>query len=118
MYESLDVIRAAENVSLPDNLSPLFLDALLNGDAEALGPLLHNDMQRSALQAHPALENVLEQGLKFGALGVMVSGSGPTLVWLARDQEHASALADGAESLGQHALIVSSPARGAHLVLE
>lgn len=118
MYESLDAIRATENVSLPDTLSPLFLDALHRGDAEALGSLLHNDMQRSALHAHPKLENVLEQGLGLGALGVMVSGSGPTLVWLARDKQHARALADGAGSLGQHALVVSSPARGAHLVLE
>jgi len=117
MYQKLDEIRATEEISLPDTISPLFLDALYHGDAEALAPLLQNDMQRSALHADPRLGPVLEQGLEFGALGVMVSGSGPTLVWLARDENHARALVDAAESRGQHALAVSSPARGAHLVL-
>jgi 4-diphosphocytidyl-2-C-methyl-D-erythritol kinase len=117
MYQRLDEMRASENISLPDTVSPLFLDALYRGDAQTLAPLLQNDMQRSALDTDPRLAVILEQGLEFGALGVMVSGSGPTLVWLAQDEEHALGLVDAAESRGQHALAVSSPARGAHLVL-
>jgi 4-diphosphocytidyl-2-C-methyl-D-erythritol kinase len=118
MYERLDVLRRNETVTLPDTVSEAFLDALFRGDAEALGPLLHNDMQRSALDALPSLRMVLEEGVHAGALGVLVSGSGPTVVWLARDEKHATALAGHAGEKGFFAKVCQSPARGAHLVVE
>ena len=74
-------------------------------------------MQRSALDALPSLEKVLEVGIQAGAEGVLVSGSGPTVVWLARDENHAQILVEQAAGKGWFAKATSSPARGAHLVV-
>ena len=118
MYQRLDELRAHEDVVLPDDVPEAFLEALFEGDAEALGPLLQNDMQRSALDALPALATTLEWGVDAGALGVLVSGSGPTLVWLARSQQHAKELSAGLDNRGLFSMVTSSPARGAHLVVD
>jgi 4-diphosphocytidyl-2-C-methyl-D-erythritol kinase len=67
--------------------------ALRAGDAVALGKSLHNDLQRSALALRPHLAQVLSIGHEYGALGGVVSGSGPTCAFLARDDAHAVDLA-------------------------
>ena len=41
----------------------------------------------------PALRKTLAAGREFGALGALVSGSGPTCLFLARDARHATDLA-------------------------
>lgn len=117
VYQRLDELRAHDTVVLPDDVPEAFLEALYEGDAESLGPLLHNDMQRSALDALPGLASVLEWGVDAGAPGVLVSGSGPTLLWLARDKNHAVDLAAGLDRRGLFSVVTSSPARGAHLVV-
>jgi 4-diphosphocytidyl-2-C-methyl-D-erythritol kinase len=40
----------------------------------------------------PALRKTLTAGVEFGALGGLVSGSGPTCFFLARDERHATDL--------------------------
>ena len=67
--------------------------ALRAGDAAALGKSLHNDLQRPALALRPHLAQVLSVGHEYGALGGVVSGSGPTCAFLARDDTHAVDLA-------------------------
>ena len=42
-----------------------------------------------AIVLKPSLKRTLEAGIEAGALGALVSGSGPTVVFLARDAEHA-----------------------------
>ena len=69
------------------------LAALSFGNAEALAAVLGNDLQPAALSLRPALATVLEAGISFGALAGIVSGSGPTLAFLARDAEAAIDLA-------------------------
>ena len=59
--------------------------ALIAGDAAALGRSLVNDLQEPAFTLRPTLRDVLDTGLRAGALGGMVSGSGPTMAFLARD---------------------------------
>jgi 4-diphosphocytidyl-2-C-methyl-D-erythritol kinase len=46
-------------------------------------------LQPAALSLRPMLRQVLEVGEDFGALGGVVSGSGPTCAFVARDEEHA-----------------------------
>ena len=64
-------------------------EALRAGDARRLGPALSNDLQAPALTLFPALRETLATGRALGALGALVSGSGPTCFFLARDAEHA-----------------------------
>jgi 4-diphosphocytidyl-2-C-methyl-D-erythritol kinase len=70
---------------VPDSM----MQALRQGDSEALGAALHNDLQRPAVSLRPRLSQVLDVGIEYGALGGVVSGSGPTVAFLARDHEQA-----------------------------
>lgn len=67
--------------------------ALRAGDALALGRALSNDLQESAVALRPELGKVLRAGVDLGAVGAVVSGSGPTVALLARDGRSATALA-------------------------
>ncbi|MDN5667961.1 MAG: 4-(cytidine 5'-diphospho)-2-C-methyl-D-erythritol kinase, partial [Renibacterium salmoninarum] len=53
---------------------------------------------------------------EYGALASLVSGSGPTVAMLARDEEHAIELADRLAEAGQNSLAVHSPVHGAKIV--
>jgi 4-diphosphocytidyl-2-C-methyl-D-erythritol kinase len=116
VYGRLDELRADVDVVLPESLPDAFLDALYRGDPEALAPHLINDMAQASLELEPALATTLEKGLTHGALAVMVSGSGPTCAMLASDDAHAQAIQASLRSQGNHCVVTSSPARGAHLV--
>jgi hypothetical protein len=69
------------------------MTALRSGDAEALGRALTNDLQEAALILQPSLSEVLATGMECGALGGVVSGSGPTVAFLVADNEAALDLA-------------------------
>lgn len=69
------------------------LAALRGGDPREIGPLLANDLQFAALSLRPSLGAVLEAGEHLGSLGSLVSGSGPTCVFLAADHDAAVGLA-------------------------
>jgi 4-diphosphocytidyl-2-C-methyl-D-erythritol kinase len=68
------------------------MHALRAGDAVALGKALHNDLEAPALDLRPELAEVLDVATDAGALGVVVSGSGPTVAALGRSRQHALAL--------------------------
>ncbi len=76
------------------------LSALRQGDAVALGRALGNDLQPAAVALRPGLRTVLDAARSLGALGAVVSGSGPTVAVLARDEAHAAALAAALTSQG------------------
>ena len=92
VYGQLDRQRESGPVGVVSNPADV-LAALRQGDAVALGRALGNDLQPAALALKPALRQVLEAGRDLGALGALVSGSGPTVALLARDEGHAVALA-------------------------
>jgi 4-diphosphocytidyl-2-C-methyl-D-erythritol kinase len=92
VYGTLDRLRGDEAVSEPE-LSAELMSALRAGDAARLGAALSNDLQAPALAMFPALRKTLAAGRESGALGGLVSGSGPTCFFLARDERHATDLA-------------------------
>ncbi|MEY4734868.1 MAG: hypothetical protein RL428_203, partial [Actinomycetota bacterium] len=63
------------------------MQALLTGNPELVGNALTNDLQKPACSLRPALELVLEVGRDYGALGAIVSGSGPTVAFLVANEE-------------------------------
>jgi 4-diphosphocytidyl-2-C-methyl-D-erythritol kinase len=99
VYGTLDRLRGDEAVSEPE-LSADLMSALRAGDAARVGPALSNDLQAPALAMFPALRKTLAAGREFGALGALVSGSGPTCFFLARDERHATDLAVALSSAG------------------
>ena len=76
------------------------MEALRAGEPVRLGRALSNDLQRAALSLRPRLQLTLDVGEEYGALGALVSGSGPTCAFLARDEEHALDLAVALSSSG------------------
>ncbi len=81
------------------------LDAAAAGDIEALGPLLFNDLERPVFARHPIVAEAKERLLAAGALGAVMSGSGSSVVGLARDEVHARAVAASFPG----SLVVSAP---------
>ena len=67
--------------------------AALCGGPEELSHCLVNDLQAPALRLRPELAETIAAATDAGALAVTLSGSGPTVAALARDAEHARALA-------------------------
>ncbi|WP_033423880.1 4-(cytidine 5'-diphospho)-2-C-methyl-D-erythritol kinase [Actinomadura flavalba] len=94
VYAECDRLRAAlgERPAVPA-ASDALLAALAAGDARALGTALSNDLQPAALMLRPALRRTLDAGTAAGALGALVSGSGPTCAFLAESDGHAAELA-------------------------
>jgi 4-diphosphocytidyl-2-C-methyl-D-erythritol kinase len=92
VYAEIDRLRAGR--AIPEGRpSEGLLTALRAGDAEALGRSLRNDLQPAACNLRPQLRMTLSVGEEYGALGAVVSGSGPTCAFLARDTEHSLDLA-------------------------
>jgi 4-diphosphocytidyl-2-C-methyl-D-erythritol kinase len=121
VYAEIDRLRRTGLVPQPDpepEICDRLMQALRAGDAEALGSCLANDLQPAATSLDPILEKALEIGRKVGALGGMVSGSGPTTVFLARDSSHALDLAVALTASGAAADVRRShgPVAGARLV--
>ncbi|MEV5979209.1 4-(cytidine 5'-diphospho)-2-C-methyl-D-erythritol kinase [Streptomyces sp. NPDC052114] len=95
--------------------SPVLLEALRTGDVDALAASVANDLQPAALSLFPSLAETLAAGTDAGALAALVSGSGPTTAFLARDAGAARKVADALLASGtcRAARVAESPAPGA-----
>ncbi|WP_411285227.1 4-(cytidine 5'-diphospho)-2-C-methyl-D-erythritol kinase [Lapillicoccus sp.] len=88
VYAECDRLRSNAPIAAPEPSSQM-MTALRSGDAEAVGRALSNDLQDAAVSLQPGLRDVLDAGLEFGALGGIVSGSGPTVAFLTASPEMA-----------------------------
>jgi 4-diphosphocytidyl-2-C-methyl-D-erythritol kinase len=117
VYRECDRLREGSEVpepAVPDDV----MAALRAGDPVALGKAMRNDLQPAALSLRPNLAQVLSVGHEYGALGGIVSGSGPTCAFLARDDEHALdlAVAFTASGVCRTARRAMGPVHGARVV--
>lgn len=118
VYRKLDAMReavglVAERPELDDDL----VRAACAADAEMITTLMGNDLQAPAVAMLPDLDDMMDAGMAEGAMQGMVSGSGPTVMFLARDAAAANQLATGLqERLDVWAIPVSGPAPGARLL--
>jgi 4-diphosphocytidyl-2-C-methyl-D-erythritol kinase len=112
-----DRVAGTPSASVPQ-LSTALLAALRSGDPAAVGPLLSNDLQPAAISLLPRLRQALAAGREHGALGAIVSGSGPTCAYLARDGAHARDLAVALTGTGvcRSVVSVTGPAPGATVI--
>jgi 4-diphosphocytidyl-2-C-methyl-D-erythritol kinase len=108
-----DVYRCWDEIGSPSEIEPdAVLQALRTRDAEALGAALHNDLQDPAFALRPRLRASREAMLEAGALGAIVSGSGPTLIALAEDPASAQRIAAIVRGRFDRVEVVRSPAGG------
>lgn len=99
VYAECDRLR--DGIPVPEpRVADALMAALRTGDADALGAALHNDLQEAACSLRPPLRETLQTGAQAGALGSLVSGSGPSVVFLARSPEHAIDIAVALSATG------------------
>jgi 4-diphosphocytidyl-2-C-methyl-D-erythritol kinase len=111
------VYRAFDEVGTASTVEPdLVLQALRTDDAEALGAALHNDLEVAAFHLRPELREHRDAMLAAGALGAVVSGSGPTVLGLARSAQHALELRELVVGRFDRTEIALSPAGGPELI--
>ncbi|MFF8192137.1 4-(cytidine 5'-diphospho)-2-C-methyl-D-erythritol kinase [Streptomyces bobili] len=111
--------RLAEGLDIPEPVaSRELLDALAKGDPDALAAAVSNDLQPAALSLFPELADTLATGEAAGALTSLVSGSGPTTAFLARDTAAAEKIAEALRTSGtcKSVRTASGPALGATVV--
>lgn len=117
VYAECDRLRSKLRVPDPAP-SASMMTALRSGDAVSLGKALSNDLQPAALSLRPRLEEVLRTGMDNGALGGIVSGSGPTVAFLVSDTESSLDLAVALTASGAAPSVKRAvgPVRGAHIL--
>ncbi|MER7546693.1 4-(cytidine 5'-diphospho)-2-C-methyl-D-erythritol kinase [Actinomadura sp.] len=119
VYGECDRLRAEAGRAAPrPEVSEGLMTALATGDAKGLGAALYNDLQPAALSLRPSLRRTLDAGRDLGAVGALVSGSGPTCAFLAETAEDAADLADALDGAGVAEQIVRAfgPVPGATLI--
>ncbi|MFF3565654.1 4-(cytidine 5'-diphospho)-2-C-methyl-D-erythritol kinase [Streptomyces sp. NPDC002574] len=117
VYRECDRLRGDAAVPDPEP-SPVLLEALRTGDPVALAASLANDLQAAAVSLRPSLAATLAAGTDAGALAGLVSGSGPTCAFLAKDAESARSVAAALTASGtcRAVRVTSGPAEGATVV--
>ena len=117
VFRALDRQRQRRAVPEPE-LSSELMSALRAGNPVRLGAALSNDLQEPALTLFPALRKTLDAGLEAGALGALVSGSGPTCFFLAGSAEDATELAVTLSGAGvcRSVATATGPAAGACVI--
>ena len=117
VYRELDRLRAAPLPPVAQERPDALMAALRQRNPEVLGAALANDLQPAAISLRPQLADVLKAGHEAGALAGIVSGSGPTCVFLAADSAHAEKLAVTLEGAGvcREAVTARGPMPGARV---
>ena len=69
------------------------------GNDELLGHALFNDLQAPVVARHPEIAETMDAFIDAGALGAVMTGSGPTVVALATHLAHADRLAEAVPGL-------------------
>jgi 4-diphosphocytidyl-2-C-methyl-D-erythritol kinase len=118
VYLELDRQRAADLAPEPLPAPDELMAALRQRDPAVLAAVLGNDMQAAALALRPELGAVLDTGTDAGAMAAMISGSGPTCLFLAADRAHATSLAAELAGSGtcRSAVAVTGPVPGARVL--
>jgi 4-diphosphocytidyl-2-C-methyl-D-erythritol kinase len=108
--------RLTEGTEVPEPVaSAELLKALAKGDAHALAATLVNDLQPAALSLRLSLADVLAAGTAAGALGALVSGSGPTTAFLCESAPAAEKVAETLSGSGtcRSVRVAAGPVPGA-----
>lgn len=107
VYRTFDEVGESSEIE-PDAV----LQALRTGDTEALGAALHNDLEQAVFALRPSLREARDALIDAGALGAIVSGSGPTVMGLASSAQRAVEIAADLRACFDRVELAISPAGG------
>ncbi len=119
VFERFDqMVERGEIVATDPVVNTEVMEALIAGNAGRLGAALSNDLEGPALELAPGLASVIEIMEETAALGIVISGSGPTVAGLARSRQHALAISAMITAAGVADVVVTAdgPAPGAVLL--
>ena len=122
VFAECDRLRAADGAAPETVPQPGVDDELLRalraGDSLLLGAALRNDLTAAAATLRPDLRRTLQAGQDAGALGSLLSGSGPTCAFLAADPAAAARIGAVLEAEPSVRAVrrAYGPAAGAHVV--
>lgn len=104
-----------ESLQAPSSM----LNALLGRDVPGLGRSLVNDLEPASLALRPELSKIIATGMELGAVASIISGSGPTIAFLAANEPAAVDLSVRLSSEGICRAVkrVTGPVPGARLVV-
>lgn len=109
-----DIFPSPETPTVDANV----LQALRAGDPHMLAEVLSNDLQAPALHLRPALAGILQLGEENGALAGLVSGSGPTIAFLAADLDAALELQIALSAARLTVVRATGPVHGARVIAD
>jgi 4-diphosphocytidyl-2-C-methyl-D-erythritol kinase len=117
VYAELDALRDTADPRPVPSPDAVFA-ALRAGNPKALGAALVNDLQVATIRLRPALRRTLDAGRELGALGSLVSGSGPTCAFLTGSAADALSLAASLSAAGVCRAVRTAhgPVHGARIV--
>jgi 4-diphosphocytidyl-2-C-methyl-D-erythritol kinase len=119
VYRKLDILRTESGVDVSALDKPevpqVLIDAVVSGDAIEVANFMHNDLEVAALALRPELAVTIEAGRKAGAIKSMMSGSGPTIVHLAKDRIHAEQIASRLAVVGLPSIATYTSVTGTRL---
>lgn len=117
VFRESDRLREGRPVPAPQ-VSPELMAALRSGDPAALGAAIANDLEDATFSLRPELRVLRDAGIEFGALGGIVSGSGPTVAFLTESHEASLDLSVSlaASDLCRDIRRAKGPVHGAHVV--
>lgn len=82
VYEKLDSCEIKEHPDIDG-----ILDGLKNQDLEQVAASLGNVLEKVTVEAYPVIAQIKECMMEAGALGAMMSGSGPTVFEFSGSQD-------------------------------
>ena len=117
VYAEFDRLEAS-SIRPEPRVSDDLMAALRTGEPGRLGPAVSNDLHKATLSLRPQLRFTLDVGEEYGALASIVSGSGPTCAFLARDEEHSLDLAVALSAAGVCRAVrrAEAPVAGARVI--
>lgn len=114
------VFRRFDELSAPlsTQVSPALVAAVTSGAIASVGAALTNDLEQAAIDLQPDLADTLAVGRDAGALGAIVSGSGPTVAFLVESDSAALGVEHALTNCSQVRTVrrASGPVPGAQLV--
>lgn len=112
-YKALDRLLTRSGPSL--NMA---LESLQRDGIEAFTRILHNDLELVVFERYPIVKAIKEAHIEKGAIGALMSGSGPTVFGIYGDTETASKSKGFFEEMGLWTSCVTLAQRGISLTRE
>ena len=110
-------VQVAEGTEVQVVVPEELMSALLDPDNRVLAAALRNDLEPSAIDLRPELGVLIEAGERAGALRGIISGSGPTCLFLCADRGSADRVRTSLLDDGQPRVFVAlGPVSGTHVV--